>query len=554
MAERDSEMVENACLCAQNITRVYHDDAGREVLALDRFSLDVGAGEFVALVGPSGCGKSTFLRLAAGLDQPQGGILTYHGTSISGPHYDRGFVFQDPNLFPWLSVYNNIAFGLKARKVFKEERAKVQEYIRLVGLEGFEQAYPYQISGGMASRTAIARTFIQNPGLILLDEPLSALDAFTRMAIQEEIIRIWRRDKPLIVLVTHDIEEAVALSDRVVIMSSRPGRVVGEVPIPMEHPRDRTSKKFVRLRREIMYILAGCARVSNIVEREAIFNEKKIRGFLIAMLTFTLILAGCGTTATSDRNTENQGSGDNDLLHAVVGYWGGTCESPIFVAYEKGYFKEVGLDVELLKINGDVAVLMANNQLDAFELTPDKFKPMEQGLELKIIDSLHKGCIQGAASTASGIKSVADLEGKTVAAAVGGIAQIQISSQMVKLGLDPNKVNWVSYPNAQMEQALNQGEIDAFAAYDPYPEMAVQNGKVRFYSNTFDEGLKDYLCCFIGMNQKTLEANPEIAKRMSKAFKKACEYLAGNPPEAAQMEMEKGYIAGEATLNAQLIF
>lgn len=281
-------------------------------------------------------------------------------------------------------------------------------------------------------------------------------------------------------------------------------------------------------------------------------NMKKFSGLFSAiLLTAALVLSGCGTAQTAG-GTKND-TNSNGSLHAVVGYWGGTCESPIFVAYENGYFKEAGLDVDLLKITSDVAPLMAKGELDVYELTPDQFKPMEQGLGVKIIDSLHKGCIQGAASAKSGIKTVADLEGKTVAAAVGSIPQIQISSQMVKLGLDPKKVNWVTYPPAQMEQALDKGEIDAFATYDPWPEIAVQHGSVRFFSNTYDEGLKDYLCCFVGMNEKTLEKNPEIAKRMCQAFKKATEYLAAHPQEAAQMEMDKGYIAGDAALNTKLI-
>lgn len=248
-------MVAKRHLLAQDIERVYCDDQGKEVKALDHFHLEADDGELIAIVGPSGCGKSTFLRLAAGLDRPQGGILEYNGEAITGPHYDRGFVFQDTNLFPWLSVHDNIAFGLRARKIYKQAKEKVREYIRMMGLEGFENAYPYQISGGMASRTALARTFIQNPGLILLDEPLSALDAFTRMAIQGEIIKIWQENRPTIILVTHDIEEAVAMSGRVVVLSPRPGRVVGEVRIDIEHPRDRTAPEFIKLRREIMKIL-----------------------------------------------------------------------------------------------------------------------------------------------------------------------------------------------------------------------------------------------------------------------------------------------------------
>jgi NitT/TauT family transport system substrate-binding protein len=280
-------------------------------------------------------------------------------------------------------------------------------------------------------------------------------------------------------------------------------------------------------------------------------NKKTIvlRAFLICIC---LTLAACGGDASPPAQ-EPTGTEEGDLLKATVGYWGGTCESPIFVAYENGFFEDCGLDVDLLLITGETAVLMANGELDAFELTPDTFKPMEQGLELKIIDSLHKGCIQGATTIDSGIKSVADLEGKRVGAAIGSIWQIQIASQMVLAGKDPNKVEWITYPLNQVEEALDRGEIDAFAAYDPWTEIAVANGKVKFFSNTFDEGLKDNLCCFVGMSQRTLEANPEIARRMSKAFAMACDYLNENPAEAAAMAMEKGYIGGTEEMNAKLI-
>lgn len=281
--------------------------------------------------------------------------------------------------------------------------------------------------------------------------------------------------------------------------------------------------------------------------------------FLVLSLLLAVSMTACSGSQTNTQSEDAAAAGDaatatnTDLLPATVGYWGGTCEAPIYVAYENGYFEECGLDVDLLLISEDVAILMANDELDAFELTPDKFKPIEQGLELKIIDSLHKGCIQGAASVESGIQTVADLEGKRVAAEIGGIAQIQISSEMVKLGLDPTKVEWLTYPLPQMEAALDAGEVDAFAAYDPWAEIAVSNGKVKFYSNTFDEGLAEHLCCFLGMNERTLEENPEIAARMSKAFAMACDYLNEYPEEAAAMAIEKGYIAGTPELNAQLI-
>lgn len=248
-------MKDERSLKAEHVRRVYVNDNREEVLVLDDFNLEAKHGEIVAIVGPSGCGKSTFLRLVSGLDTPQGGRLEYNGQEITGPDPDREFVFQQANLFPWLSVRDNIAFGLKARKIYEARKDAIAEYIRLVGLEGFEEAYPYQLSGGMASRASLARTFIQESGMILLDEPLSALDAFTKADLQDEILKIWQRNKPIILLVTHDIEEAVYLADRVVVMSARPGRIKGEVKIELKHPKDRVSEEFVNKRREVLRIL-----------------------------------------------------------------------------------------------------------------------------------------------------------------------------------------------------------------------------------------------------------------------------------------------------------
>jgi sulfonate transport system ATP-binding protein len=234
---------------------VFKDEDGSELLALEDFSLNADHGEVIALIGPSGCGKSSFLRLVAGLDKPQGGEIRYNGELVQGPAPDRGFVFQQTNLYPWLTVYGNVAFGLKARGVYKEQKARVQEMIDLMGLAGFEKSYPHQISGGMASRVALAQTFIQDPGVILLDEPLSALDAFTRAIIQDEILRMWRRFEPIIILVTHDVEEAVYLADRIVVMSPRPGRQVAEIKLALPHPRNRTSEEFIAVRRSVLEAL-----------------------------------------------------------------------------------------------------------------------------------------------------------------------------------------------------------------------------------------------------------------------------------------------------------
>lgn len=235
----------------RDVSRVFEDRAG-DVVALSRVNLEVRPGEFISLIGPSGCGKSTLLRLITGLDRPSAGEITLDGEPIRDAHYARGLVFQDPTLFPWKNIWNNVATGLEARGVLRERRAEVDRIIELVGLKGFEKAYPHQLSGGMAQRAALARALVNHPKVLLLDEPLGALDAFTRMNLQDEILRIWQERGTTMVFVTHDIDEAVYLSDRVVIMTPRPARIKEVVTIDLPRPRHRSGNDFFALRSRIL--------------------------------------------------------------------------------------------------------------------------------------------------------------------------------------------------------------------------------------------------------------------------------------------------------------
>jgi len=231
------------------------EDSSRRTQALDSVSLAVAPGELVSLIGPSGCGKSTLLRLIAGLEAPDSGSLSVGSEQIVGPSAERGLVFQDPNLFPWLTVRHNIEAGLVARGVLAEKRPEVEEFMRLVGLEGFARAYPHQLSGGMAQRVALARALINHPKVLLLDEPLGALDAFTRMRMQDEVLRLWEVRGTTMVLVTHDIDEAIYMSDRIVIMTPRPGRIEQILEIQPSRPRQRNGSEFLHLRGQILELL-----------------------------------------------------------------------------------------------------------------------------------------------------------------------------------------------------------------------------------------------------------------------------------------------------------
>jgi NitT/TauT family transport system ATP-binding protein/sulfonate transport system ATP-binding protein len=224
--------------------------------ALEPTDLSVGNNDFVAILGPSGCGKSTLLRIIAGLDRPTSGRVILDGEEITGPGADRGMVFQSYTLFPWLTVRENIAYGLRERGVSPAERGRIADgYIHRVGLSGFENHWPKQLSGGMQQRTAIARALANDPKILLLDEPFGALDNQTRALMQEMLLGIWEREQKTVLFVTHDIEEAIFLGGRVVVMSARPGRIKAEIVVDLPHPRSykiKTTPDFVSLKERLV--------------------------------------------------------------------------------------------------------------------------------------------------------------------------------------------------------------------------------------------------------------------------------------------------------------
>jgi|SRR5579872_7042427 len=233
-------------LRAEGIDMVFNRD-GNKVEVLQQVDLEVGDGEFVCLLGPSGCGKSTILNIVAGFISPTAGEVRIDGEAVRGPDPRRIFVFQERGVFPWLTVEGNIAFGLF--RLSPEERdRRIAHYVKLVGLQGFEKAYPQELSGGMKQRLEVARALAVNPDMLFLDEPFGALDSITRLVMRGELLRIWEAERKTIVFVTHDIDEAVQLADRVVVMSARPARIQGIVKIDIPHPRDISSRRYLELR------------------------------------------------------------------------------------------------------------------------------------------------------------------------------------------------------------------------------------------------------------------------------------------------------------------
>ncbi len=226
------------------------------VRALENVDVTIGEGEFVALLGPSGCGKSTLLNLLAGFESPSNGRILFDGAEVARPGPDRGVVFQEAGLLPWLTVWENVIFGPKVQKKRREDyEARAQEMLALVGLEGFHNALPAQLSGGMRQRVGIARVLVMQPRALLMDEPFGALDAQTRLNMQQLLLDVWQRLRTTVLFVTHDIDEAILLADRVCVMSARPGRIIEDIPITLRRPRsidDLTSQDFIQFKARIM--------------------------------------------------------------------------------------------------------------------------------------------------------------------------------------------------------------------------------------------------------------------------------------------------------------
>lgn len=239
-----------------HVGKVFASRQGEPLIVLDDLSFTIEKSEFVCILGPSGCGKTTLLRMIAGLDHATSGVIDVDGEPVTGPDPRIAMIFQEYSLYPWRTVRANVEFGLQMRGIPPEERREiVDRNIRLVGLEDFAMSYPYELSGGMRQRVAVARALATDPAVLLMDEPFGALDAQTRNRMQKELLRIWEKTKKTIIFITHSVDEAVFLADRIVVLSPRPGRVDVIYDVNIPRPRDRTSVEFAKLRREVLELI-----------------------------------------------------------------------------------------------------------------------------------------------------------------------------------------------------------------------------------------------------------------------------------------------------------
>jgi NitT/TauT family transport system ATP-binding protein len=239
-----------------SLSKSYATGNGETIHALDEVALNVRANDFICIVGPSGCGKSTLLRIIAGLEQASGGSVHYRDTMLTGPSREIGMVFQEYSLLPWRNVLDNVGLGMEFAGAPGSERLRVsRSFLKLVGMERFERAFPHELSGGMQQRVAIARSLANNPDVLLMDEPFGALDAHTRILLQKELLRIWEKNRKTILFVTHSVDEAIYLADRIVVMSGRPGRILEIMELDQPRPRDRSNAQYGKMAAQILDIL-----------------------------------------------------------------------------------------------------------------------------------------------------------------------------------------------------------------------------------------------------------------------------------------------------------
>jgi NitT/TauT family transport system ATP-binding protein len=240
-------------LTLQEVSRVFTSEKGETIEALSTISVEIHDQEFICILGPSGCGKTTMLRIIAGLESATSGTISLNGTIITKPNPQMAMIFQEYSLYPWRNVQDNVMLGLEIRGMKKAEREEnAKKFLELVGLRGFENSFPYELSGGMRQRVAVARALAVDPAILLMDEPFGALDAQTRNRMQQELLQIWQKTKKTILFVTHSVDEAVFLADRIIVLTHRPGTIREIVTVPDERPRERTGQQFVQIRRHLL--------------------------------------------------------------------------------------------------------------------------------------------------------------------------------------------------------------------------------------------------------------------------------------------------------------
>ncbi len=470
----------------------------RHKTVVEDISLDIKPGEFVVLLGPSGCGKSTLLKIMAGLEKPTAGTIMHDNIPVQRPDQKRGMVFQQFALFPWLTVFENIAFGLRLRNSSEEVVQKtVNRYCNLTGLTSVQHQYPHTLSGGMQQRVAIARTLANDSEIILLDEPFGSLDVQTRSQMQEFLANLWEEERKTMVMVTHDIEEAIYLADRIVVMETKPGRIK-EIVVPnFARPRDpdiKFSQEFSDLKKHLSYI----------IQSEAM-------------------------KAAWDSNKREA----KKPVRIGINVWPGT--AALHLGQDLGYFTQADLDIELVNVEKHAERYEAwqAGDIDLLDTTLDTavlLKERVPDLEIVLIKDVSYG--GDALLARSEYKSVPDLRGKTIAAEKGWVSHFFLLYLLHQNGMSSKDVNIVDMKSSDIGSAIIAGKVDAGVVWEPWLSKTLELSDTQILADTREHKIL-YDC--IVAKKSFLEQYPDLPHKLAVAWRQSLQYLLEHPNEAEKI-------------------
>jgi NitT/TauT family transport system ATP-binding protein len=471
-----------------SVSKNFSGAGGKKIEAVKKVSVQVKDKEFVAIVGPSGCGKTTLLKAVAGLLKPSEGEIYLNGKLVMKPSRNRGLVFQHPTSFPWLSVLENVEFGLKLQNTDEKKRKQAAEQlIDLVGLSGSENSNINSLSGGMKQRVAIATVLANNPDVLLMDEPFSALDAQTRGLMQELILTIREETKKTVLFVTHDIDEAIFLADRVYIMSAKPGEIKDVVNVRLPRPRTpemKLSEDFIKIKKHISYIIRGESIKAAQVKLEAI-RPKAIK--------------------------------------IGVHTWPGNM--PFYLADELGLYKKHGLEVELIsqEKEEDRITSLENGEVDLLNLTADTAAiAKEKGLDLQLFLCLNKSVGGDAIIVKKHIKKIEELKGRNIAVERGWVSHFFLLHVLDKYGLDEKDVKVVHMKGSDIGAALISDKVDAAVLWEPWLTQAKRlSGSYSIISSKEEPVVLDVLAT----TREILRNKPEKIRKIVRVWFESLSYL-----------------------------
>lgn len=495
-----------------NLSKTYTHKNGVSINAVSNISLEVELGEFVVFVGPSGCGKTTLLNMIAGLEKPSTGeILRNENNSLLNKR-DIGLVFQDFALFPWLTIFENIVFGLRMKKTKEEEVHRIgNHYLKLVGLGQFRDKYPHTLSGGMQQRVAIARTLVNNPEIVLLDEPFGALDVQTRSQMQEFLSKLWEEEKKTMIMVTHDVDEAIYLADTVVVLSTKPGSIKEIIKVDIPRPRRseiRFNNDFLKLKKRINYII----------------RSESIKAGL------------------------EQGLAAPDVLKVGINIWPGTL--PLYYAKDAGLFSRQSLDVELISLEreDDRIKQWRDENIDLLTVTLDTAIYLASKYKDFRIFKVYNQSIGGDAVISNKISKLKDLKSKKVGLEQNWVSHFFFLYVLNKAGLSAKDVTQVDIKGSDIGAAILSGKIDAGVLWEPWLTKATELSRANILAST-----KDYPMLYdvLVVKSDVLKSKSKDLKKLTIAFDEAIEIFISNKQEAIKM-VSSYFSISENELSEQL--